>query len=383
MHGNSRVDFANTLRGLAALAVIVSHYYGVFWLSREVVGAVTNAPALSIEVHPVPGPILFLHSIAIFNWGAFGVALFFLISGFVIPFSLQKMTWMGFSLTRLFRIVPIYFVGFSITLLAIYVSGEYFSREWPFNIREVAIHYIPGIRDMLWSRGIDGIVWTLEIEMKFYFVSAILIVWFRNQSLKVFLAPIILFALAVITSYMIPDLAKTNAAAWRIALTYMSASQYIIYMFIGVIFHYLYRERLHASKAYFGIGGLFALFCIHWNIGPYSDNLGVAWNYAFALLAFGFAYSFPKAFKSNVLVDFLAKVSYPLYVIHGVAGYVVLRVMLDIGFSAWLSLLSVTSMCLILSWLLHIVIESPSQKLGKRLAAKLSGSSSTGEGSCR
>lgn len=52
------------------------------------------------------------------------------------------------------------------------------------------IHYIPGIRDVMWSRGIDGIVWTLEIEMKFYLVCSALIVWFREQSLKVFFAPI-------------------------------------------------------------------------------------------------------------------------------------------------------------------------------------------------
>ena len=371
MQENSRIEFANTLRGFAALAVVVSHYYGVFWSSRAAVEAITNAPALPIETHAIPIYISWLHIFPIFNWGAYGVALFFIISGFVIPFSLQKLSWIGFSINRILRIMPTYFIGFSLTLIAIFISSKYFSREWPFSTREILIHYIPGIRDVMWSRGIDGIVWTLEIEMKFYLVCALLITWFRQQSLKVFLAPALLFIIALYFNHMIPTWGQNNAPAWKLAMTYMTISQYIIYMFIGVLFHYLYREKIDTNKAYFGIGGLFAIFCIHWWMGPYSANLGVAWSYAFALLTFAFSYSFPNLFKSNRAFNFLAEISYPLYVIHGVAGYVALRIMLDMGLMAWASLLIVTTTCLCMSWLLHVLIEHPSQELGKQLAAKL------------
>ncbi|MFC7436650.1 acyltransferase family protein [Hydrogenophaga bisanensis] len=235
------------------------------------------------------------------------------------------------------------------------------------------IHYIPGIRDIMWSRAIDGIVWTLEIEIKFYLLCAILIVWFRRQSLKVFFAPVALFVLALYLNKVIPVWGRTNASAWQLVMTYMTVSQYIIYMFIGVLFHYLYREKIEADRAYLGIGGLFTMFCIHWWVGPYSANFGVAWSYAFALLTFAFAYSFPNLFKSNPVFDFLADISYPLYVIHGVAGYVALRIMLDKGFMAWVSLLIVTIACLFLSWLIHVLVESPFQRLGKQLAAKFTG----------
>lgn len=375
MQGYSRIGFANTLRGFAALTVVISHYYGVFWLNRAAVEVITNAPALPLETHAIPDYISWLHVFPLFNWGAYGVALFFIISGFVIPFSLQKMNWVGFSINRILRIIPTYFVGFTVTLSAILVSTEYFSRDWPFSIREVLIHYIPGIRDIMWTRGIDGIVWTLEIEMKFYLVCAVLIVWFRQHSLKVFLAPAVLFVLALYLNRMIPVWVNTNVSAWQFAMTYMTVPQYIIYMFVGVLFHYLHHGKMDADKAYLGIGLLFAMFCIHWWVGPYSANLGVAWSYAFALLTFAFAYSFPSLFKSNRVFDLLADISYPLYVIHGVAGYVALRIMLDVGFKAWVSLLIVTTACLFLSWLLHVLIENPSQKLGKRLAAKLTGAS--------
>lgn len=370
MQGSSRIDFANTLRGFAAVAVLISHYYGVFWSSRAAVEVITNAPALPMETHAVPGYVLWLHAFPLFNWGAYGVALFFIISGFVIPFSLQKMSFIGFSVNRILRIIPTYIVGFTITLLAIFISTEYFSRDWPFTGREVLIHYIPGIRDILWSRGIDGIVWTLEIEMKFYLVCAMLIGWFRRQSLKVFIAPVVLFVFALWLNRLIPVWGNTNAFAWQLAMTYMTVSQYIIYMFIGVLFHFLHLGRIDASKAHLGIGALFAMFCIHWWAGPYSANLGIAWSYAFALLTFAFSYSFQNLFKSNRIFEFLADISYPLYVIHGVAGYIALRIMLEMGFKAWVSLFVVTAICLMSSWLLHIFVETPSQKLGKRIAAK-------------
>lgn len=113
------------------------------------------------------GSILFLFLIG----GGYGVALFFLISGFVIPFSLRKSGFLEFLVSRMFRIVPTYFFGFTITLLAIFLCSCYFGRDWPFSYREIFIHYIPGIRDLFWTRGIDGIIWTLERQLPAFFYS--------------------------------------------------------------------------------------------------------------------------------------------------------------------------------------------------------------------
>lgn len=141
-------------------------------------------------------------------------------------------------------------------------------------------------------------------------------------------------------------------------------------MFIGVVFNYLYRQIIAPDRAYLYIGGLFALFCIHWWMGPYSGSLGVAWSYAFALLTFSFAYSFPHFFGRNTVFNFFADISYPLYVIHGIAGYVALRIMLDLGFKAWISLLVTTSAAVLLAWLLHVLVEQPFRKFGKYIDTK-------------
>jgi peptidoglycan/LPS O-acetylase OafA/YrhL len=371
MQGAARIEFANTLRGFAALAVMISHYLGFFGPGRDVIAAIINAPSLSLDRQPIPISMEWFFNIPAVSLGAFGVALFFIISGFVIPFSLQNLNWLGFSASRFFRIVPTYVAGFSVTLLAVFVSSTYFSNAWPYSPLEVLVHYVPGIRDVLWSRHIDFIVWTLEIEMKFYFVCAALAVWFRRYSLKVFLLPVVLFVLSLYLDRLVPGWLTTHPFAYRLGMTVILSSQYLIFMFIGVAIHYLYRGKIDRVRAGVFVAALFALFCTHWWVGPYSAGFGVARSYAAALLTFGVACACPRIFNGNRVFDFLADISYPLYVIHGVAGYVALRILLDKGVGPWPSLFVVTVGCLVASSLLHVLVERPSQALGKRLAAGL------------
>jgi peptidoglycan/LPS O-acetylase OafA/YrhL len=361
-----RFDFANTLRGFAALVVVFSHWFGVFWHNRSAVGELINAPALSLEAFPSPTLSQLIFAIPLFNWGAFGVALFFLVSGFVIPFSLNKSSLIGFAANRFLRIVPTYVVGFTITLAAVAGSSYFFENDWPFTLKEVLVHYIPGIRDVLWSKNIDSVVWTLEIEVKFYCICALLIAFFRRLSMLVFFAPICFFVLAV--------LLKSNASAWenedirlwQLSVVFITASQYIIYMFVGVVFHYIECGTLEKYKGLFLGGGLFSCFAY---LGFYA-NQPIVSTYAFALLFFCFAFTFRGVFKSNRIFDFFADISYPVYIIHGVAGYAALRVLLELGVRFWVSFLIVSAGCLLLSWLLHKLVEQPSQKIAKKFSFK-------------
>jgi peptidoglycan/LPS O-acetylase OafA/YrhL len=123
-----KIEFANTLRGLAALCVLISHLFGVFWFARDTIASFINGPVLTVGEFPTPAFIELLWPVANFSWGLYGVAVFFLISGFVIPFSLAKMSFGGFCASRFVRIVPTYVVGFTITMLAIYWSTYYLIR---------------------------------------------------------------------------------------------------------------------------------------------------------------------------------------------------------------------------------------------------------------
>lgn len=365
-----RVDFANTLRGLAAICVVISHYCGIFWNSRETVASLINAPVLPVETHPIPSYITWIHDFTLFNWGGYGVALFFLISGFVIPFSLKKLSRFGFFVNRVFRLVPTYVVGFSITLAAIAICTWYFSTQWPFTLREILIHYIPGLRDLLISRNIDGIVWTLEIEIKFYIICALFIAWFRTESLKVFFIPIALFFSSTLFGFLPVSLTDKIPLLTKMILYYRFLTPYLIFMFIGVSFHYLFVAKISAMKNILLIAGFFALMCIVWQTGPFQSGFYIAWSYAFALLTFALAYRYPKIFRANPVGDFFASISYPLYVCHGLAGYVGLRMMLDAGVPTVLALKTVTVVAITLAWLLHKFVEKPSLAFGKKLSQK-------------
>lgn len=371
MQNNTKVDFANTLRGFAAFSVLVWHYCGVFWLDRVVAGELANAPTLAADRYATPHWISLLNAIPVFNWGPYGVALFFIISGFVIPFSLQKTSSLGFLISRFLRVFPTYFVGFSVTLLAIFFSTQYFAKNWPYTLNEVLIQYIPGIRDILWSKNIDGIIWTLEIEVKFYLLCALLIGLFRRYSILVFWVPIVLVMIAGCLEQEVLAWLNKNPRVNELIVMYGTVSQFILFMFIGVMFHYMYQKRVSLRKGYACIGMLFILFCLAWFIGPLSGAFNLVWSYAFALLTFIFAYTFPSLFRGNRVTNFLADISYPFYVIHGVAGYVVLRIMLDRGVKVSVALGVVTSVAVLLAWLIHVTVENPSRVLGKKLGAQL------------
>lgn len=351
-----RVQFANTLRGIAAIAVLLSHYTFVFWTSRDAVASLIHAPALP-DHFAFPGYLRWMHQAEPkFGFGPFGVALFFLISGFVIPFSLRNATWHGFLLARFFRIVPLYMAGFSVTLIAIWQIGRYFGLPWALSLRSIAIHYMPGLRDLFGVPSIDGIIWTLEIEIKFYLICALAMSWFRRSSLWVFAIPV---ALAAGEFYMIRS---------GFGVTALVPIPFLIFMFIGVAFHYSRAGALTAGAAVFWGTGLFAMFSIL--LGQAMPGLApIAWAYGLAVAVFALGTKLPQALQSTPVTDFFADISYPLYVVHGVAGYAALRALLDLGFKAWVSLILVTLGAFGLSWILHVTVEDPCHRLGKRLAA--------------
>lgn len=153
---STKIEFANTMRGVAAMLVLVSHYLGVFWTNREGVSRYTLLPPLP-DKFPTPTLVEWLHFGPWVNWGALGVGLFFLISGFVIPFSLRDRSRASFAIARSWRLIPTYAAGFSVTLIALFLGTELLGSEWPFSALDVVIHYVPGLRDHFQSPNIDGI----------------------------------------------------------------------------------------------------------------------------------------------------------------------------------------------------------------------------------
>ena len=366
----TRVEFANSLRGLAALSVLISHYLGVFWLKREITARLANAPILPSDDFPVPLLVRLLHSFGSFDWGPFGVGLFFLISGFVIPFSLQRYDWKAFAVGRFFRLYPTYAAGLTLCIAAIYLSSLYFGGGFPYSASEVALHYLLGVRDLASSTSIDGIIWTLEIELHFYLLCALGAGWLRRGSSLLLIAPLAILAGSLLLDGHLPRWSTQNLPAYHIGYVATLNGQFLIYMFIGVAFNLHHRGILRSRLLPFVVAGLFAVFAVTWHRSVHRDFFDQIWSYGAALAVFCATAGWSDRWPRSRLLTFLADISYPLYVVHGVAGYVALRILLDAGIDAWLAIALVTAAAIGLAWTVHVWIEAPTHRLGQTLAKR-------------
>jgi exopolysaccharide production protein ExoZ len=135
------------LRGFAALNVV---YFHVIIISKS-----------------YNQPVEFFAFLA--GWGANGVDVFFVISGFVMVYSqsVREKTPLSFIVNRTLRIVPIYWF-LTICLLLLYLL-------FPSNFRQLKLSMADTIFSFLFLSGASGnefpvlyVGWTLEYEMLFY-----------------------------------------------------------------------------------------------------------------------------------------------------------------------------------------------------------------------
>jgi peptidoglycan/LPS O-acetylase OafA/YrhL len=71
----------------------------------------------------------------------------------------------------------------------------------------------------------------------------------------------------------------------------------------------------------------------------------------------------------------LAAISYPFYVVHGIMGYVAMRIMLDHAIPPVAAVLLASALAVLVSIFIHIWVEIPTQQIGKRGLGWINGSS--------
>lgn len=158
------LPWLDCLRGIAAVLVIFSHFVWTPYAEQQGL----------------------LHYI--FSPGQFGVALFFCISGFIIPMSVSKDGFgrlTKFLIHRLFRLYPIYWIAI---ILAACLYGASF---------ESTFVNLTMIQRYLGSRDILPVAWTLQVELAFYGLVACCIAVPAVRRRRATL-PVLLVSLAVI-----------------------------------------------------------------------------------------------------------------------------------------------------------------------------------------
>lgn len=370
----NKIVFLNSLRGIAALLVVVWHLGYMFWNAPLAIKQ--GMPYLSVN-HITPIPLIytqFINFLSKYNIdiASIGVALFFLISGFVISLSLEKVSTKQFIINRIFRLYPTYIIGFSLTFLSIYLYTLYNSIAFPYSFHDFLLQ-ASLFRDWAWSPNIDLVSWTLETEIKFYMIAAIFS-YFKKLNNIAWIIGVALFMCLINFLFHgnYNELLTNNVAAYTkvFVLTYSFVS--IIFMFIGVCFYNLYKRHWSKKSFFIASCSICGLFLFSAHMGPIPQMIPTyQTNYMFALALFSICYQQRHQFEKNRILDFLADISYPLYVIHGVNGYIFLN-LLEKYLNPYLSLFLALSLSIITAYLIHIFVESPFNIFGKKLSQKAS-----------
>ena len=213
-------------------------------------------------------------------------------------------------------------------------------------------------------KSVDGIVWTLEVKLKFYLVCMLIAPWLRSGSLAVFTVPVALLGISCALGAVLPS-ASTTALLWLAV-----SSPYVLFMFVGVAFNFIYREKLSTASGAVVIAAIVSMFWISLIHGFFKSEFLMP-HYAIALAAFATAMRFPLIVTRLPTISFWARISYPLYVVHALVGYSLMIVLLSFGLPAWSVILIAFAAATLIATAAHVLIEKPSHGLGRRIAMAL------------
>lgn len=317
-----QVEILDSLRAFAALSVCLFHFICI-------TGYIHTQWILDFFYH----------------W-QFGVQLFFVISGFVIPWSMYHANFklkhfFKFAFKRLCRLEPPYIASL---ILAIFIlwGRDYFLHVNNFSslvsFKRVALHFgylIPLFENYKW---LNDVYWTLAAEFQYYFLIALLFMPLVKSNL--FLRIVICFCMIALSFIGGP----------REFLPY-----WLPVFYIGILIFLFKIKKIGQIEFYTTASILFLFSCYHYHLGSVVYMLIAA----VAILYYS---------ESKVLVlNYLGKMSYSIYLVHLPVGLTLMNIMAHRFFGTYSGkifvLLSGFVATLISSYLMYLLVEKPSKKL--------------------
>jgi peptidoglycan/LPS O-acetylase OafA/YrhL len=136
--------------------------------------------------------------------GSFGVDIFFVISGFIIAYMVEKNTD-RFFIKRIIRIAPLYIIATSLMMLAVLV--------FPNSINSTKVSLAGFIQSILFipyktelrDGPILAVGWTLNLEMFFYLIMFLCILFVKNKKYLTISCAFILIVLTIILNRVNSD----------------------------------------------------------------------------------------------------------------------------------------------------------------------------------
>ncbi|MFH8984194.1 acyltransferase family protein [Streptomyces varsoviensis] len=335
-----RLAALDGLRLFAALMVVAYHYI-----------------AFDSGAWPKSSKTLFPTAYLPASYGWLGVELFFLISGFVICMSCWGKSLGQFALSRLTRLYPAYW--FAVVLVSLVVFVWPVVNEAP-SWGDAAVN-LTMFQDPLGVTPVDGVYWTLWLEMRFYLLFAI-VAW-RGLTYQRAVAFCVLWAIAAIVAEAVDNS----------LLSQLLLPDNCWYFIAGIAFYLMHRFRPNLLL-WTIVGGCFLigqhyLLQAHARAEEHMGHQIPSWP-TVAILALFFLLVAAVSLGWTRRIDWrwlstAGVLTYPLYLVHERIGWVVIEHFADhVPYYALLP--GLVAAMLGFAWLVHRYVERPLARLLKR-----------------
>jgi peptidoglycan/LPS O-acetylase OafA/YrhL len=354
-HAGERLGHIDALRAIAALLVVVTHVSELFYtLSPQ-----TESSRWLFDISRG------------WDFGRIGVVAFFVISGFVIPFSTRPgMPGAGwdFAIKRLFRIYPAYWLSIP---LGAYACNWLWGRE--FTASDFLVN-LTLMQDLVGAKPAIGLYWTLLVELTFYAICLVFLLTgsIRNYArITAFSGGLALVVLVWLIAYgRGHSLFSFGITLWLVHLSVMS---------MGTLFRAWYDGELDSRFARVGFYGLVFFYLAGFPFVA-TKFAGLPWNHS-GPYAIGVAVVLLGATIlriRNPVMTWLGQVSYSIYLFHPVVFYPTLWLLYRLPVDSWWRtrhlVVYVGFNALITIFIAAAVyryVEKPCIQAGRRLAEKV------------
>ncbi|WP_336702086.1 acyltransferase [Chryseobacterium indologenes] len=324
------------LRGISALLVCCFHF-------RETI----NLPGLNL------GDILF-------KKGSIGVPVFFIISGFIMAFTTQKINFSKdsfqqitlFYKRRVIRIVPLYYL---LTFAAIIPGGGlfiYFHGEGLYKLIH-SLLFLPTQKEF----PVLFLGWSLNFEMFFYLIFGLSL--FFKEKRYYFIA--VFFILTTILGYCIH---------FDSPYLKMVTHSLNLYFVVGILFALLLNQYTVPKKwaAIVSVIGIISFILVLLSVIPIDNDwvkLAIISAFVFSFLTFDYIFHC----KGNKFLIFLGDISYSLYLSHPFVGIILKRFKVEGYLNIPFFLLKIVLVIIVASLLYYLVEKRVTHYLKIKLKA--------------
>ncbi|WP_245687469.1 acyltransferase family protein [Streptacidiphilus griseoplanus] len=336
------------LRLLAALSVLVFHYMARGGSASKAWGQQSRSVLPGIE------PLA--------DYGWLGVEFFFIISGFVICMSCWGRTPGQFFRSRLTRLYPAYWVAIGLIVVLQEIFPVVVTRRM--SLHDILLN-LTMLHEPLGVAHVDGVFWTLWVEMRFYLIFALVVrlgVTYRSTA--------VFCGLWTVGSVL-------TQVSHNVLLDNLLVPKYSAYFIAGIGFYLIHRFGHHALS--WGIVGISWLIAQERVIAetdrfgkminaPLSGTVGATVITVCFVVMAGVALGWFSRLNWRWLTT-AGALTYPLYLTHEHLGHLVIYGLRD-QFPPGVVLAVTTVAMLLLAWLVHRLAERPLARAMKRALEK-------------